>query len=157
MEQSFFLLYVSQAKDSLDRELQKNLADESISVAQSKGTTGVLIYRNGFFMQYIEGNELNVFEVFRWLRGASYHFNVRVLSQGHLENRIFKDLTFRLVAGQEAIPSSSSLIDLLETVLSSRSVTSGELQAVLRRFWRNSEVFSSALPFSYQRINTLRF
>ena len=140
MDPYSFILYVSQATDALDQSAQIALREKAILNAHIKDITGVLVYRKGFFMQYIEGQEQAVHELFSKLRGNDRHFNVRILSQGAVEARLFFDWTIRRVLGENPRPSSQSLIDLFETVLSSKQTSVNEVNAVLKRFWKNSEV-----------------
>jgi len=140
MEHFSFLLYVSQATDALDQSAQIALQEKALLNAHIEGITGVLVYRTGFFMQYIEGHEQAVHDLFRKLRGNDRHFNVRILSQGVIDSRLFLDWTIRWVNDKNPRPSSQSLIDLFETVLSSRQTSLNEVDAVLKRFWKNSEI-----------------
>jgi hypothetical protein len=116
------------------------LREKAMLNSRRPGITGVLIYRKGFFMQYIEGKESAVLDLYRQLRGTELHFNVRVLSHGPLQNRLFDNWSIRWVLDNEPGPSSESLIDLFETVLSSKSISTNEISAVLRRFWKNSQI-----------------
>ena len=141
MTELSFLLYVSQATDSLSEEAQTALREKTLLYGQRENVTGVLVYRKGFFMQYLEGHEEELLDLFQKLRGNPRHFNVRVLSRGTLDKRLFNDWSVRWVNQDNSGPSSQSLIDLFETVLSPRGSTStNEISAVLRRFWKNSEV-----------------
>lgn len=136
-----FLLYVSQATDSLSDEAQAGLREKAMLYSQKENVTGVLVYRKGFFMQYIEGQETELLDLFQKLRGTPRHFNVRVLSRGVLDQRLFNNWSVRWVSQDDSGPSSQSLIDLFETVLSPRGGPgSNEISAILRRFWKNSEV-----------------
>jgi hypothetical protein len=100
--------------------------------------TGVLVYRHGYFMQYLEGHELSVSDLFRKIRGNINHYNVRVLSQGSLPHRRFSDWTIKVVSLNGPSPSSESLIELFETVLLTKSSSESEIDAILRKFCKDS-------------------
>lgn len=140
MSEICFLLYVSQATDSVNEDAIEVLREKALLNTNLNGITGILVYRKGFFMQYIEGTENQVIDLFRQLRGTGRHFNVRVLSRGVLAKRLFDNWSVRWVMGEEPGPSSESLIDVFETVLASKVITTNEISAVLRRFAKNSEL-----------------
>jgi hypothetical protein len=149
MDPLTFLLYVSQSTDSLENETQRALREKALLNAGRTGVTGILFYRRGFFMQYLEGPEQVVLDLFRELRGTNRHHNVRVLSRGPLESRLFTDWTVRWVNDEETGPSSESLIDLFETVLSSKTVSPNEISAILKRFGKNSKAIDLPLAEAF--------
>lgn len=140
MSKLTFLLYASQALNSLEENARLSLEKKSALYSDIKDITGVLVYRQGFFMQYLEGQESSVLDIFRKLRGHEHHFNVKVLSRGLIDRRLFSNWTMRVVKNHQATPSSQSLIDLFETVLSQNTQTSNEINLVLNRFWKDSEI-----------------
>ncbi len=140
MENLTFLLYASQALNTLEESARLALEKKSQLYTDLKEITGVLVYRQGFFMQYLEGHETSVLDLFRKLRGNEHHYNVRVLSRGLIDKRLFPNWTMRIVKDQRSVPSSQSLIDLFETVLSQKSQSSNEINLVLNRFWKDSEI-----------------
>ncbi len=149
MSEISFLLYVSQATNTLNEEAQAVLREKALLNTNLHSITGILVFRKGYFMQYIEGRESEVLELFRQLRATGRHFNVRVLSRGTIKQRLFRDWSVRWVIGNEPGPSSESLIDVFETVLSSKVITSNEISAVLRRFSKNSEAFEFVFEESH--------
>lgn len=139
MELVRFLLYVSQVMGSVDEEAKDVLREKALINSSHQNVTGLLVYRKGFFMQYLEGPDGVVKNLFRQLRCTRCHHNVRLLTGGHFKERLFNNWTVRWVTTDEAIPSSESLIDLFETVLTSKAASIDELNAILRRFGKNSQ------------------
>lgn len=140
MEPLSFLLYASQAIDSLEERARLALENKAKLHINLGGITGVLVYRQGFFMQYLEGHESHVLEFFRKLRGNENHFNVRVLSRGNIQNRLFPNWSIRIVPDSNRTPSSQSLIDLFETILTPKSMPPNEINLILNKFWKDSEI-----------------
>lgn len=137
-----YLLYVSQILEKEDpQSLRGTLLQKSFIHSNMKETTGVLYYRNGFFLHYIEGPTNSFQNLAREFRTSGAHYNFRILSHGKIESRLFKDWSIQWVAEEKQGPSSESLIDLFETALPPNSASPNELGAVLRRFGKYAEPF----------------
>ncbi len=137
-----FLLYVSQVPQSNEDGDQEALRRKVLEYSMPSDVTGILIYRHGYFLQYLEGWESSVVDLFSQIRGCLNHFNVRVLSRGALSRRRFSDWSVQAVSDHGSTPSSESLIDLFETVLMSKSNSDGEIDAILKRFCRGAHLIS---------------
>ena len=147
MEPICFLLYVSQVASSAEESALLALREKAQLSGANPEITGLLLYRRGFFMQYLEGPNETIIKLFRRLRATNSHSNVRVMGQGSFSKRLFADWSIWWVANQSSSPSSEALIDLLETVLSSKTISSDEIAAVLRRFGRDATpMVASILP-----------
>ncbi|MEY4616303.1 MAG: hypothetical protein RJB66_1263 [Pseudomonadota bacterium] len=133
-----FLLYVSQATTLLDEETHLACLEKAVLRSVHAGVTGQLLFRHGFFMQYLEGTEATVHDLFRHIRGTYRHFNVRILSEGTVDERLFTDWSAHWVREPSQTVSSQGLIDLFETVLTTKNPTKNELNAILRRFGQDS-------------------
>jgi len=143
METESFLLYVSQAPKSQNGQGYEALRRKMLEHPMPAGdVTGVLVYRNGYFMQYLEGQELSVAELFWNIRGIKNHYNIRVLSRGRLSRRRFSNWSIKVVSISGPSSSSESLIELFETVLLTKSSSENEIDAVLKRFCKDSVVFA---------------
>lgn len=139
MEPICYLLFVSQSLSSAKEEAQRALEENAILCsAAGHSITGSLIYRRGYLMHYLEGNEQDVLDLYRQLRTLNRHCNVRVLGQGALHKRLYSSWSIHWVTNDDSGPSSESLIDLFETVLSAKSICQNELEAILRRFGKNA-------------------
>jgi len=139
MDSVSFLLYVSQAPKSSSTEEDAEVLRRKIrDTRPPHEVTGILIYRRGYFMQYLEGHNTDVSELFWKLRGNVNHYNVRVLSQGVAKERRFSDWSIKHVSTNHITPSSESLIDLFETVLMSKAEVEWEIDAIIKRFCKDS-------------------
>lgn len=133
-----FLLYVSQATTPLEKETHLALREKAVLQASQEGITGLLLFRQGFFLQYLEGTGPTLHELFRQIRGTYRHFNVRILSEGSLQERLFSDWSARWVKTSPHSVSSQALIELFETVLETKNPSKNEIDAILRRFGKGS-------------------
>src|ERR1700722_16757456 len=84
-----YLTYISSAVDRFDQPHLKQL----LAVARRNNTlrdiTGLLLYRDGRFLQYLEGPQITVKAVYRHIRKDVRHTSARVVSSGTVEGRMF--------------------------------------------------------------------
>ena len=146
MDALSFMLFVSQANRSRFGHSSDWISPEEASFLSpnDKSITGILLYRKGFYMQYWEGFESRLFEIYQHLRSHGQHCNVRILSSGALNSRLYEVWSARWVHHHDTKngPSSESLIDLFETVLSASNTSHSEVSAVLKHFGKNSQSLS---------------
>ena len=89
----FQLIYVSTAVDELDDEGLVQLLTTSRRNNVRDNITGMLLYRDGHFMQVMEGEYLNVMSLYDRIRVDSRHRNVDILRAEHIWVRDFPDWT----------------------------------------------------------------
>jgi hypothetical protein len=89
----FSLVYVSAAVTWFsERELRKLLAQCRLSNAQT-GITGMLLYKDGNFMQALEGEERTVRALEASIFGDRRHQGMVTLHSAHTPTRLFSDWT----------------------------------------------------------------
>jgi Sensors of blue-light using FAD len=107
----FILVYVSAAVTWFsDSELRALLAGARRSNQQS-GITGMLLYKDGNFMQALEGEEAPVLSLYARLQADRRHRGVLTLDSGHAGTRQFAQWSMGfhdLSAGQGAMPDGYS-------------------------------------------------
>lgn len=86
-----FLIYVSIAtKPFSETELVELLATSRKNNA-SVGVTGMLLYKEGKFMQLLEGEEAQITRVFEKISKDPRHRNVITLLEGREDRRVFSE------------------------------------------------------------------
>jgi Sensors of blue-light using FAD len=107
----FFLIYVSAAVTWFsDSELRTLLASARRSNHQA-GITGMLLYKDGNFMQALEGEEAAVLSLYARLQADRRHRGVLMLDSGRTGARQFAQWSMAfhdLSAGQGAMPDGYS-------------------------------------------------
>jgi hypothetical protein len=83
------LTYVSSATKLLPVEALRGLLDQARSNNERDDITGMLLYRDGNFMQTIEGPELAISALHSKLEADPRHAGVSVLLTGEREDRRF--------------------------------------------------------------------
>ena len=87
----FHLIYKSTAINNLTPDHLKNILESAITFNQTVGITGCLIYFNGFFVQFLEGSQENVEQLFyERISNDKRHTNIQLLKTGTHANHIFK-------------------------------------------------------------------
>jgi hypothetical protein len=107
----FFLVYVSAAVTWFsDAELRALLRGARRHNEQA-GITGLLLYKDGNFMQALEGEEAAVLGLYARLQSDRRHRGVLTLDSGHAEARQFPDWSMAfhdLSTGRGAMPEGYS-------------------------------------------------
>ncbi|WP_212526144.1 BLUF domain-containing protein [Actibacterium sp. MT2.3-13A] len=92
-----FIAYVSQAIAPFDAEELQHLLERSRARNTADGITGLLIYRyndeygRGNFLQFLEGPETRIEEVWERIANDDRHHSVIVVEEGRSEKRMFSD------------------------------------------------------------------
>lgn len=72
--------------EDIDRIIQS--AERNNQVTQ---ISGVLLIKQDFFIQYFEGPETEVTHLLNTIEHDQRHFDVKILDQGQMEDRVFPD------------------------------------------------------------------
>lgn len=88
-----YLAYVSRQSHILSEEDISALLQKCRSNNSQKDITGMLIYFDGTFVQFLEGPEYNINELFAKISKDKRHQDVILLLDGKSEKREFSDWT----------------------------------------------------------------
>jgi hypothetical protein len=115
------IVYVSSASRPLSRPELDALRDSWARVFNGEGITGLVLYRDGSFMAYIEGEPDRVLRTFDAVRRHPAHHDVTEMQQQRCEAREFSEMTMT-----EKLPEAIA-----------RTTSSGERPgaALLRAMW----------------------
>ncbi|HEX7686537.1 MAG TPA: BLUF domain-containing protein [Burkholderiaceae bacterium] len=125
------IAYVSTASSNLLREDLEAIVAASRGRNAESGITGVLLYCDGHFMQYIEGPDAAVLEAFERIRRDARHYQVNELLNQAITEREFADWTLGFTRASPATvldPTTRSW---------DRPDHDGPGVEMLRVFWRN--------------------
>ncbi len=87
----YFLIYVSKATQPLDGAALEALRKRARDFNRSAGITGCLIYRDGYFMQMLEGQRASLFALLDKIKADPRHHDVRMVIESPLRQRVFQD------------------------------------------------------------------
>jgi hypothetical protein len=126
------IAYVSSASWNLLPEQVEHIVAESRRVNALNGVTGVLLYCDGNFMQYLEGEEDAVVETFTRIRASESHYQVNELMNQSILEREFGDWAMGF-----SQPFPDEFVELAAARWKGTAQT-GPGAALLRTFWANS-------------------
>lgn len=87
----FRLVYVSAASVPFAREDLIRLLESSRSKNERANVTGMLLYRDGDFMQLLEGDEARVKTLYQRIQRDPRHAGTILMLEEHSEERLFSD------------------------------------------------------------------
>lgn len=87
----FSLTYVSSAVNPFSKSELRDLLAKSRANNNKLGVTGMLLYKDGAFMQVLEGEEKTVTELAQKIHDDPRHKNMLTLYKGHSPERQFAD------------------------------------------------------------------
>jgi hypothetical protein len=87
----FYLVYVSMAQEDMSREGLLDILAKSREANARAGITGMLLYKDGSFMQALEGEEAAVRELYARISRDPRHRGILTLVEGEREDRCFGD------------------------------------------------------------------
>ncbi len=108
----YCLVYQSVAAPHLGPGDMKELLQKPRIFNQSQGITGCLLYYQGSFLQYLEGNQVKVLTLFDHIREDNRHSDVRLLTHGQILEREFEtwDMAFENLFGDNALINYLKLV-----------------------------------------------
>ena len=92
------VLYISEALNSFTAQEIKELALSSIQNNNSKGISGYLYYKDKKFLQYIEGEKQDIYELIGTIKLDPRHRFIVSIEENILENRRFPDWGMKSIA-----------------------------------------------------------
>lgn len=113
----YLLVYVSSAVNLFSEQELADLLEKSRCNNQVVDITGMLLYKDGNFMQFLEGPKEKVLELVQKIKGDPRHRGLIVLLQEEQEGREFNEwaMAFKKLEGKEAnfdVAGYSEFLDL---------------------------------------------
>ncbi len=134
MSAVFHLVYISEAvedisytdiRDILDVSRRRNLEDD---------ITGLLIFRDGYFLQLLEGDEKKVRATLGRILQDDRNYSLRLLIETPGPERLFKEWTMAFYDGDISANSTQDLITLFEACLDGGDHKRPLIMPMLRQF-----------------------
>ncbi len=87
----YYILYVSAAEKLFSKEDLVDLLRNAREKNQRLGVTGMLLYKDGDFIQLLEGDREAVKTLFDTIKADPRHGGTMVLAEGNADERVFPD------------------------------------------------------------------
>lgn len=132
----FYAVYSSTAVRPLSEAELEELLRNSRANNQRLGVTGMLLYKDGRFMQALEGEETVVRTLLQKIAADPRHYDVRLLDEGFTEEREFSEwsMGFERLDG-DGLEAPEGASDFLGRTDSARDFLEGG------RAWRYLKLF----------------
>ena len=117
MSKIFHLVYVSHAVEDISYTDIRDILEVSRKHNAKENITGVLVFREGYFLQVLEGNKDAILPLVDRIRDDDRNFKLKVLVETESENRIFGEWSMAFLDGDIQANSTKDLIELFEICL----------------------------------------
>lgn len=87
----FYLVYTSLPRIEMSRSTLDDITRLSIRKNNKKGITGMLLGIENRYLQYLEGDEVDILELFNRIKQDPRHYEVNKWIQGNTDKRIFSE------------------------------------------------------------------
>ncbi|MNJ92560.1 Blue light- and temperature-regulated antirepressor YcgF [compost metagenome] len=134
MNKIFHLVYVSQAVEDISYTDIQDILHVSRDNNAQVGITGLLIFRDGYFLQLLEGDEVPVKKVVEKIIEDDRNFKLRVLVETRSSERLFDEWAMAFFDGDISANETQPLIDLFALVLDKSSSQRDRIMSVLKTF-----------------------
>jgi len=149
------LIYSSVATDSFDDDALADLLAQSRTANARNDVTGMLLFRNGYFLQLLEGPDAAVRGKMATIKTDPRHTKVTMLVEELIEERQFPEWTMAFAPTSEAdlddVPGYRSTFEDVEAVSTESpapgtvpSVASPALRELIRWFEARPDRFRTA-------------
>lgn len=109
----FYVIYVSSAVQLMNDEALLSLLQQCRKKNAALGITGMLLYKQGNFMQLLEGEEEVVLELFDTIKKDSRHKDLITITTDNIADRSFEDwsMGFQNMDKTGAFPNYNDYIE----------------------------------------------
>ena len=121
------LVYISRATSVYtdDSKALCNLATLAEKNNANTRLTGILVFSNGYFVQFLEGQEEALVETFQNIRADKRHEDIEMISFEHSDKRLFPDWNMRLVEIREPAANTKRRLDEIRLAFSQNPFMQG--------------------------------
>ena len=140
MSKVFHLVYLSQARDNITYTDIQNILNSSRKYNKINEISGVLIYRDGYFLQLLEGNEELVLETLsRIVRDRRQH-HLQTIIEATSNQRIFEAWSMHFFDADTATTETQKLVnDILDLAFSAKHKEKENILPMIRCFKKNQK------------------
>jgi len=146
----FCLVYRSKANPVFGSLQIKEMLEKARKYNKNRSITGCLLLYNGNFIQYLEGNQIQVLALFDKIKNDIRHSEINLLSHDIIEEREFEDWKMAF----EFLSNENSQLQYLKLLVSSffeNSASSLTPNPTSLRFWRATKLLLQTKSKKSQR------
>lgn len=114
MPKVFHLVYVSQAVDDLSYTDIREILEVSRKNNSAQNITGILILRDGYFLQVLEGDEKHIHALVAKIKDDDRNYRLQVKIEAESDTRLFDKWSMAFLDGDIEANSTVDLIKLFD-------------------------------------------
>ena len=151
----FYTIYTSRPRTPMTLDVLEDIRQASVRNNPSRNITGILLGIENRYLQYLEGDEDKVLELFEKIKADGRHYEVTQWVRGYTKKRIFSEWSMgSWMLSNKVLNSLSALKDLgnfikdpmNESLQSARFI--GMMQDLLKTWIAHEPERSSRLKFN---------
>lgn len=117
MKKIFQLVYISRAPEDINyTDIQEILA-VSLANNVAQDITGLLIFRDGYFLQALEGEEAAVRRLMSKIKEDDRNYALKILVEGEAVQRFFARTPMAFLDGDLSVNETTDLINLFDIAM----------------------------------------
>jgi hypothetical protein len=133
----FSILYSSDAAYPLGEVEINHILDKARARNIEAGVTGILLHKNGHFLQYIEGAELELARIFQIIQENKQHNNLKVIFYRPVSQRLFPEWSMAYQSKELEVYSDEEVyFSLLYPALNTNEGDASKVSEALNQFWQ---------------------
>ncbi len=138
----YSLVYRSTARRPLAKSDLENILGSARKTNLEAHVTGLLLFTDGKFMQYLEGPKAGVLAIFEIIKKSSLHHAIIDISQRPLASREYGDWSMAFLADVDAHVLPRGLEDgpLMDRLEAETTDTSTPARTQLADFWKKHQI-----------------
>jgi hypothetical protein len=130
----FHLVYISHAVEDISYTDIRDILNVSRKNNAQENVTGLLIFREGFFLQLLEGSESAVKNILGKIMMDDRNHSLRVLIETEGDQRLFADWQMAFLDGDISSNETADLIDFFDVCLKAGAHQRALVMPMLRKF-----------------------
>lgn len=134
MNEIFHLVYISEAAEDISYTDIRDILDVSRRNNVQDDVTGLLIFREGHFLQLLEGSEKSVRKTLGKILLDDRNYSLRVLIETQGDQRLFANWAMAFYDGDVSPNSTQDLISLFDACLDGGASHRSLIMPMLRQF-----------------------
>ncbi|WP_295905308.1 BLUF domain-containing protein [uncultured Bdellovibrio sp.] len=134
MNPIFHLVYISEAAEDISYTDIHDILEVSRRNNSQEAITGLLIFRDGHFLQLLEGDEKSVRKVLGKILLDDRNYSLRVLIEAEGDQRLFPNWTMAFYDGDVSPNSTEDLINLFDACLDGGASRRSLIMPMLHQF-----------------------
>ncbi len=141
MSSVFHLVYVSHASESLSYTDIRNILNSSRKNNARDDISGVLILREGYFLQVLEGDKDKIHSLLNAIRRDNRNHTLKVLIEEQSDKRLFGDWSMAFLDGDIESNTTKDLLDFFDVCLDSGINHKTLIMPLVRKFRASAPPF----------------